>query len=80
MAQNSMFIAIARILWAYNISHCYADGQKIPIDSFATRQGTLAGPSPFEASFSIRSAAHQRILEREWESTITDVNDIVHSL
>ena len=77
MAQNSIFIAIARILWAYNISHCYTNGQKIPIDSFDTRQGNLAGPSPFQASFSIRSPAHQRILEQEWESTTTDVNDIM---
>jgi cytochrome P450 len=73
MAQNSLFIVIARILWTYNISHCYVNGQKIPIDSFDTGKMTLAGPSPFEASFSIRSPAHQRVLEREWESTTTDV-------
>jgi cytochrome P450 len=77
MAQNSMFITIARILWAYNISHCYVNGQKIPIYSFNTRNMPLAGPSPFEASFNIRSPAHQRIIEREWESTTTDVKDIM---
>ena len=82
MGQNVMFIVIARVLWAYNISHCYANGDKIPIDSFDTKNMIAAGPSPFEASFSIRSPAHQRIVEREWESTNTDVNvimDHVHS-
>jgi len=74
IAQNSLFIAVARILWAYNISHCYANGKKIPIDSLDTLQVMLAGPSPFEASFNVRSLAHQQIVEREWESTTTDVN------
>jgi cytochrome P450 len=77
MAQNSSFIAIARMLWGYNISYCYTNGKKIPIDSLDTAQIILAGPSPFEASFSIRSPEHQRIVEREWESTPTDVNTIM---
>jgi len=83
MAQNSLFIAIARVLWAYNISHCYTNGKKVPIDSLDTMQIVLAGPSPFKASFSIRSPAHQRIVEQEWESTTTDVNvtmDHINSL
>jgi cytochrome P450 len=74
IAQNSVFIAVARILWAYNISHCYVDGKKVPIDSLDTEKVVLAGPTHFEASFSIRSPAHQQIVEREWESTTTDVN------
>ena len=77
MAQNSLFIAISRMLWGYNASHCYADGKKIPIDSLDTARIILACPSPFEASFSIRSPEHQRIVEREWESTDTDVNTIM---
>jgi cytochrome P450 len=83
MAQNSLFIVIARILWAYNISHCYANGKKVSIDSLDTIQTVVIGPSPFEASFSIRSPAHQQIVERGWESTITDVNitmDHIYSL
>ena len=74
IARNSMFIVIARILWAYNISHYYINGKKVPIDPLDTKQTLAAGPSPFKASFSIRSPAHQRIVELEWESTITDVN------
>jgi cytochrome P450 len=46
MAQNSLFIAIARILWAYNISHCYGvNGKNVPIDSLDTMQIVIAGPS-----------------------------------
>jgi hypothetical protein len=70
LGQNSLFIVIARILWAYNISHCCTNGKKIPIDSWDTGQIIVASPSPFEASFSIRSPAHQRIVEEEWESTL----------
>jgi cytochrome P450 len=83
IAQNSLFIAIARILWTYNISHCYVNGKKVPIDSLDTLQLIVASPSHLEATFSIRSPAHQRIVEREWESTTTDVNvtmdHILHS-
>ena len=77
VAQNSIFIAIARILWAYNISHRYSNGKKVPIDSLDTANKIAAGPSPFEASFSIRSPAHQRIVEQEWQSTTTDVKVIM---
>jgi cytochrome P450 len=83
IAQNSLFIVIARILWAYNISHCYTNGKKVSLDSLDTTQTFIIGPSPFEASFSIRSPAHQQIVERGWESTITDVNitmDHIYSL
>jgi cytochrome P450 len=74
IAQNSLFIVIARILWAYNISHCYINGKKVSVDSLNTTQILLTCPSPFEASFSIRSQEHQRIVEQGWESTTTDVN------
>jgi cytochrome P450 len=83
IAQNTLFISIARILWAYNISHCYVNGRKIFVDSLDITQKAAVGPSPFEASFSIRSPAHQQIVEREWESTTTDVNvtmDHIYSL
>jgi len=76
IAQNSLFIVIARILWAYNISHCYVNGKKVSVDSLDTTQMLLTCPSPFEASFSIRSSEHQRIVEQGWESTTTDVNII----
>ena len=83
IAQNSVFIAVARILWAYNISHYYYNGTKVPIDPLDITQTLVGRPSPFQASFSIRSLAHQRIVEQEWESTTTDVNvtmDHIHSL
>ncbi|KAN0071631.1 cytochrome P450 [Elaphomyces granulatus] len=83
MAQNSLFIVIARILWAYNISHCYVNGKKVSVDSLDTAQTIINGPSPFEASFSIRSPAHQRIVEQGWESITADVNitvDHIYSL
>ena len=83
IAQNSLFMAVARLLWAYNVSHCYSNGKKVPINSLDINQTLhVAAPSPFEASFSIRSPAHQRTVEQEWESTITDVNvtmDHIHS-
>jgi len=83
IAQNSVFIAVARILWAYNISYYYSNGTKVPIDPLDITQTLVGRPSPFQASFSIRSLAHQRIVEQEWESTTTDVNvtmDHIHSL
>jgi cytochrome P450 len=79
LAQDSLFIAIARILWAYNISHCYVNGKKIFVDSLDITQKAAVSPSPFEASFSIRSPAHQQIVERGWESTMNITMDQIHS-
>jgi cytochrome P450 len=50
IARNSLFIAVARILWAYNISHFYVNGKKVPTDSLDTTQVLAAGPSHLEAS------------------------------
>jgi len=82
VAQNSLLIVSARILWAYNISHYYSNGNKVPIDPLDISPILLGAPAPFQASFIIRSPAHQRIVEQEWESTTTDVNvtmDHIHS-
>jgi cytochrome P450 len=63
MAQNSMFIAIARILWAYNISHCYSNGKKVPIDSLDTRKiMCLLAPPPLK----LHLASEARHINELW--------------
>lgn len=48
VAERSMFITIARLLWAFNFSHATGgDGKPIPIDRDAVRQRIVATPVPF---------------------------------
>jgi cytochrome P450 len=51
VAENSIFINVARTLWGFNIEHARdADGNIIPVD-FTTKafvSGALAIPKPFK--------------------------------
>ncbi|KAF2200671.1 cytochrome P450 [Delitschia confertaspora ATCC 74209] len=63
LASNSLFIALAKILWAYDI---------LPIkgrtyDTFAYTEGFNIRPKKFECTIRVRSAQHREVLEREQE-------------
>lgn len=50
LAENSIYINIARILWAFNISKAKdASGNDIPVDIFEFTDGALSPPSPRNA-------------------------------
>ncbi|GAA6032480.1 hypothetical protein JCM8097_004781 [Rhodosporidiobolus ruineniae] len=67
LAENSVFINIARMLWAFNITAATdAAGKKIPVDINAFTDGFNSMPLPFACSIKPRSAAHAAVIEREW--------------
>ncbi|THC89249.1 hypothetical protein EYZ11_011306 [Aspergillus tanneri] len=78
LARNSLFIVMARLLWAYNISYCYENGKRVEVDPWDMTQGSLSGPSPFKASFEIRSPEKQILVERQWVSTEKDVEVLMN--
>ncbi|GAA5975296.1 hypothetical protein JCM11641_005927 [Rhodosporidiobolus odoratus] len=67
LAENSVFINIARALWAFDISAAQnATGADIPVDIFSFTDGFNSMPRPFQCSIKPRSAQHVAVIEREW--------------
>ena len=66
IAHNSLFINIARILWAFNISKSVdANGQVIEPSTDA-QPGFLLTPVKFPCHFEPRSERHSEIVEKTW--------------
>ncbi|KAH7361336.1 cytochrome P450 [Pyrenochaeta sp. MPI-SDFR-AT-0127] len=66
IAHNSLFINIARIMWAFNI-HKSTDAHGRPIEpSTEALPGFLLTPVKFACRFGPRSEEHARIIEQAW--------------
>lgn len=66
LARNSLFIAVAKMLWAFDIlPYTEADGSTRRYDTFAYTEGFNIRPRPFECVIQIRSERHREVLERE---------------
>ncbi|KAK4574967.1 hypothetical protein LTR86_000817 [Recurvomyces mirabilis] len=61
LAVNSLFIALAKLIWAYDILPI--EGRKY--DIFAYTDGFNVRPKTFECIVRVRSQQHQNVLERE---------------
>ncbi|KAJ7487924.1 cytochrome P450 [Mycena latifolia] len=69
LASNSVFINIARILWAFNLSKARDEnGTEIDVDTLAYTDGFNSVPLPFPISITPRSPGHVAIIERENEA------------
>lgn len=66
LAQNSLFIALARLLWAFEFRPVReANGAERRYDTFAYTQGFNIRPQPFECVISVRSEKHRQVLMAE---------------
>ncbi|KAK1053457.1 hypothetical protein LTS16_001214 [Friedmanniomyces endolithicus] len=63
LAANSLYIALAKLLWAYDI--LAIEGREY--DIFAYTDGFNVRPKPFECVVKVRSERHRGVLEREQE-------------
>lgn len=71
IARKSLAIAIARLLWAYNIRS--KNGQKVVVsqeESFTS--GFISVPKHFDAAFEIRSGKHRDVVLNAFESVEKD--------
>jgi hypothetical protein len=77
VAKSSLFINIARILWAYIIDHAHEEqnGRKVQckVDSMAFVDGFNSSPLPFKVEFVPRSSSIKDIINAEWKTTEKDV-------
>lgn len=63
LAQNSLFAAVSKMLWGYEILP--VDGHTY--DTFDYTQGFNIRPQPFEVRWAVRSEERRHVLERERE-------------
>ncbi|OWY46857.1 cytochrome P450 [Alternaria alternata] len=65
IARNSLAIAMARLLWAFNIRS--KDGVRINVSEEMFTTGFVSGPKPFVAVFEPRSKERRNLIEREFD-------------
>ena len=63
VARDSLFINIARFLWALDIGHAIEDGKEVPIDTMAT-QDFNSRPMPFKASFKTQDRGKDLVVDK----------------
>jgi Cytochrome P450 len=61
LAENSLFITLARILWAFNIE---AIGE-VSTDDY--EDGSITCPRVFKAKFTCWDEGKRRLVDEEWE-------------
>jgi len=70
LAENSLFITISRILWAFDILPGLDEsGREIKPDTEAYEKNTsLTSAIPFKARFVVRSEETRRMVVGEWKT------------
>lgn len=75
IAQRSLTIAMARMLWAFNITA--EDGKRIAVDESSFTPAFISGPSPFKAKFAVRDEHRRAVIEMEYDGAEKDVGKLM---
>jgi hypothetical protein len=68
LAEQGLFIALARLLWGFNIKmKLDTDGNPIVPDENSFHDGLMSEPNDFEVDIKVRSPAHEAVFRREWD-------------
>ncbi|KAJ8118527.1 hypothetical protein OPT61_g506 [Boeremia exigua] len=68
IAERSLFLAIARLLWAFDFEKARdADGNEIIPDAGDLTEGLLVQPKPFPAKITPRNVGRAQQLQAEWK-------------
>jgi cytochrome P450 len=78
IARKSLSIAVARILWAFNIKP--KDGKAPVVDEIMFTPGFVSRPKPFDVVFEPRSQMHKEVIEREWRGADKDVSKMLNGI
>ena len=62
LAENSLFIALAKLLWSYEITA----KKGVTYDIFDYTDGFNVRPKPFQCEIKVRSQQHRQVLEKEY--------------
>lgn len=76
VAEQSLFQAIARLLWAFRFERSKDEaGNEIVPDRRAMTDGVLIRPRPFPCKILPRSERHARAVRKEWKRCEEDMLD-----
>lgn len=76
IARNSLAIAMARLLWAFNIRS--QDGVELNVQEDMFTTGFVSGPKPFVAKFEPRSKERKDIIESSFEAANKNVVQLLN--
>lgn len=81
LAENSIFVVLSKILWAFDIRPRLENNEgdtevSMEIDDDAFEPGANTIPKPFEARFLPRSLEREGVVRREWEKAQDDGYEI----
>ncbi|PHH84216.1 hypothetical protein CDD83_2302 [Cordyceps sp. RAO-2017] len=66
LARNSLSLVVSRLIWAFDIQ--WKEGQSARLDALEmTHEGIFSKPCSFEATFTVRSLSHERVVRSQWE-------------
>jgi hypothetical protein len=75
IGKNSLFLAMARLVWAFNISKAVdREGNEITPDQEALEGGLAAMPKPFPAKIFPRSEKHAEVIKQNWDLAQQSLN------
>jgi hypothetical protein len=74
IARKSLEIAIARLLWGFDIRS--ADGKEVRVEEAMFTTGFVSHPRPFGVRFEVREGRREAV-EREWERVDKDVGGLM---
>lgn len=82
IARNSLFLLLARLLWAFDIKHAVdkKTGQRIEVDDMAFGSGFVSKPNHFPAVFEPRSSRHREVVANEWATQEKDVHVLLNGI
>lgn len=82
VARNSLFILIARLLWAFDINHAVdkKTGKRSEVDDTAFGNAVISKPHHFSAVFEFRTQKHKEVVLEAWEKQEKDVDILLNGI
>lgn len=76
IADSSLFLGLARLLWAFNFApERDSDGKELKPDPEDIVSGLPAHPAPFKAQITVRSHERAAAITNEWQSAQEELLD-----
>ena len=76
VAMDTLWLLIVRVLWAFDVK--VRDGKVVERDVF---EGTFTVyPKKVDVEFEVRSEARRRVVEKEWEDVVKDVDVVMEGV
>jgi cytochrome P450 len=66
IAEDILFIAVSRLLWAFNFQTASGCEPAVAVRPYRMEQTVIAAPLPFDATITVRSTMHREIIYQQW--------------